>query len=90
MIVDSPPRPSYVPEVIARCDIPEALQQVSAVRLRLTWEVLMLRSVPLPVFLRLSGHGVGIRVRPMAEFLDAAPRTWTTHEIGVIAQAAPW
>ncbi|QKT13232.1 hypothetical protein [Rhodococcus sp. W8901] len=90
LIVDSPPRPSYVPEVIARCDIPAALQYVSAIRLRLTWEVLMLRSVPLPVFLRLSGHGIGINVRPLAEHVGVTPRRWTAHEIDVISNAAPW
>lgn len=90
LIADTAPRPSYVPEVISDCDIPASLQYLSATRLRITWEVMMLEAVPLPVFLRLSGHGIGVHVGALAEYVDMTPRKWTPREIDAITKADPW
>ncbi|WP_245709242.1 hypothetical protein [Rhodococcus tukisamuensis] len=88
---DPLPPVNAVGKVLDRCEVPETLRPLTSSRLRLTWECAMIQAVPLPVFMRMSGHTGTWR---LADILGGVrPRTrpwWTAAELEALAQAVPW
>ncbi|MGW4479454.1 hypothetical protein [Rhodococcus triatomae] len=84
-------RVNAVGELLSHCDVPETLRPLTSTRLRWTWECAMIQAVPLPVFMRMSGHTETGR---LADILGAArPSTrawWTAAELDALAWAVPW
>jgi integrase len=83
-------RPTYLSYTVARCSIPAVLQPFSVTRLRATWEIKMLQAVPLPLFLRLSGHSsASALVWDGLQTRRPPDKPWTARQVDVIAGGLP-
>nr|WP_271213978.1 hypothetical protein [Rhodococcus wratislaviensis]GLK41227.1 hypothetical protein GCM10017611_81030 [Rhodococcus wratislaviensis] len=87
---DPVPRVEFVGEVLEHCDLPPGLRPVTSSRLRCTWVLAMLQTVPLPVFRDLSGVGER-QIVALSRSLERRPRrAWTAAELDALAKAVPW
>ncbi|MGW0177214.1 hypothetical protein ACWDUM_25595 [Rhodococcus sp. NPDC003322] len=80
-----------VGELLINCDVPETLRPLTSTRLRLTWECAMIQAVPLPVFMRMSGHTGTQRLTDTLGAAQLCTRPWwTAAELDALARAVPW
>ncbi|MFC9790368.1 hypothetical protein [Rhodococcus sp. NPDC127528] len=82
------PRVEFVGTLLGQCEVPDPLKPVTSSRLRWTWECAMIQAVPLPVFMRMSGHtGTGRLTDILAGVTPRTRSWWTTAELDVLAEA---
>ncbi|WP_245816382.1 site-specific integrase [Rhodococcus maanshanensis] len=77
--------------VLERCEVPETLRPLTSSRLRSTWECAMIQAVPLPVFMKMSGHtGTGRLAGILGGVRRRTRPWWSAAELDALAQAVPW
>ncbi|NMN99103.1 site-specific integrase [Antrihabitans stalactiti] len=81
------PRIEFVPNLLHRCEIPEPLRPVTVARMRATWAVALLTTVPMPTFLRLAGYNDIDQIRGLLPYIPAAGPQLSRDELDHITQA---